>query len=153
LRGSLVETFYETLDYCFDTVIGEMLGSTVKDSVYSMLERNGIQRRDFGTRFDDVVEVLTKTLGTCSRVIVHRTVTEMYKQYSQRMDFSYQDSLRDHLMMLREAAVTNHILPRRRFENSSMDTLYQQIRSDGSTETRIDTGSTSLFPLKRGVKS
>lgn len=153
MRGSLVETFYETLDYCFDTVVGEMLGTVVRDSVYSLLERNGIQRREFATRFDNVVEVLTKTLGTCSRVIVHRTVTEMYKQYSQRMDFNYEDSLRDHLMLLKEQAVTNHLMPRRRYETSSFDSLYQQIRNDGSTDTRIDTGDNSLFPFKRGVKS
>lgn len=153
MRGSLVETFYETLDYCFDTVVGEMLGMAVRDSVYSLLERNGIERREFGTRFDNVVEVLTKTLGTCSRVIVHRTVTEMYKQYSQRLDFSYEDSLRDHLMLLKEQAVTNHLMPRRRYETSSFDSLYQQVRADGSTETRIDTGENSLFSFKRGVKS
>ena len=153
MRGSLVETFYETLHYCFDTVVGEMLGTVVRDSVYSLLERSGIQRREFGTRFDNVVEVLTKTLGTCSRVIVHRTVTEMYKQYSQRMDFNYEDSLRDHLMLLKEQAVTNHLMPRRRYETSSFDSLYQQVRNDGSAETRIETEDNSPFPLKRGVKS
>ena len=152
MRGSLVETFYETLDYCFDTVIGEMLGSVVKDSVYSLLQRNGIERRDYGTRFDAVVEVMTRTLGSCSRVVVHRTVTEMYKQYSQRMEFSYQDSLRDHLMMLREAVVANHLMPRRNFENSTLDSLYTQVKVDGSTETHIEAGG-SLLPFKRGVRS
>ena len=152
MRASLVETFYETLDYCFDTVIEEMLGPVVKDSVYGLLQRNGIERRDFGTRFDSVVEVLTRTLGTCSRVVVHRTVTEMYKQYSQRMDFVYQDSLREHLTMLKEAVVSNHLMPRRRFDNSTFDSLYQQVRVDGSTERQIEAGS-SLFPFKRGVKS
>src|SRR5215831_6668000 len=127
-----------------------MLGSAVKDSVYSLLHRNGIERRDYGTRFDAVVEVMVRTLGTCSRVIVHRTVTEMYRQYSQRMDFSYQDSLRDHLMLLREQVMSNHLVPRRRYETSSFDSLYQQVTTDGTNETRIDSGAGGLFPLKRG---
>src|SRR2546425_6408804 len=49
---------------------------------------------EIGNRFDDTVTVLTKVLGTSSRVLVHRTVVEMFRQYSQRADFFYQDSLR-----------------------------------------------------------
>ena len=133
MRTALVDTFYETLDYCFETVLGEMLGKAVQDSVYGLLERNGIQRREIATRFDDVVEVLTKSLGTCSRVVIHRTVTEMYRQYSQRLDFSYNDSLRERLMLLKESTVANHLVPKRTFESSSFDGLYQRVRASSAS--------------------
>ena len=133
MRTALVDTFYETLDYCFETVLGEMLGKAVQDSVYGLLERNGIQRREIATRFDDVVEVLTKSLGTCSRVVIHRTVTEMYRQYSQRLDFSYNDSLRERLMLLKESTVANHLVPKRTFESSSLDGLYQRVRASSAS--------------------
>jgi hypothetical protein len=151
MRSALVDTYYETLDYCFDSVLGDMLGSTVRDSVYNLLERNGIQRRDFGTRFDSVVEVLTRSLGSCCRVVVHRTVTEMYRQYSQRLDFNYDDSLREKLNMLKESTIANHLVPRRHYETSTFDSLYQQVKgNDGSTQFG---SQTSFYPLKKGVKT
>ena len=124
---ALVDTFYETLNYCFETVLAEMLGRAVQDSVYSLLERSGIQRREVAARFDEVVEVMIKNLGTCSRVVVHRTVTEMYKQYSQRLDFTYSDSLRDRLMLLKESTMVNHLVPKRAYESSSLDSLYERV--------------------------
>jgi len=36
----------------------------------------------------------------------------MFRQYSQRADFSYQDSLRDRLIVLKEAVVANHLIPK-----------------------------------------
>jgi len=80
--------------------------------VYGLLERNGIPRGEICNRFDDTVAVLTKILGTSSRVLVHRTLVEMFRQYSQRADFSYQDSLRDRLIVLKEAVVANHLIPK-----------------------------------------
>ena len=114
-------TFYDTLDYCFETVLGDLLGHTVRESIYGMLAKNGIQRAEIANRFDETVEVMTKVLGTCSRVVVHRTVSEMYKQYSQQLNFSYQDSLRDRLMLLKESIVSNHLVPRRLYESSTFD--------------------------------
>ena len=119
MRTTLVDTFYDTLDYCFETVLGDMLGSGVREAVYLLLDRNGIPRMDISNRFDDTVEVLTKVLGTCSRVLVHRTVAEMYKQYSQRLEFSYQDSLRDRLALLKASVIANHLVPRRLNEEST----------------------------------
>lgn len=152
MRTTLVDTYFETLDYCFDMVLGDMLGSAVRDSVYSLLERNGIQRREFGTRFDNVVEVLTRSLGSCSRVVVHRTVIEMYKQYSQRLDLNYDDSLREKLNLLKESTIANHLVPRRHYETSTFDSLYQQVRgSEGNPQS--GGSQSSFYPLKKGVKT
>jgi hypothetical protein len=129
LRDTLITTFYDTLDYCFDTVLGDMLGRQVKDTIFGLLERNGIPRKDVSNRFDESVEVMIKTLGTCSRVIVMRTITEMCTQYSQRMEFSYQDSLRERLTLLRESVVSNHLLPKR-LRNYSVDDLESRTTLD-----------------------
>src|SRR5438128_11230818 len=76
---------------------------------------------DIGNRFDATVTVLTKVLGTSSRVLVHRTVVEVFRQYSQRADCSYQDSLRDRLIVWKEAGVGNHLIPYGRHDDIDCD--------------------------------
>ena len=78
---------------------------------------------EIGNRFDDTVTVLTKVLGTSSRVLVHRTVVEMIRQYSHRADFPYQDSLRDRLIVLKEAVVANHLTRKRRHDGMDFDSV------------------------------
>ena len=128
MRTPLVTTFYETLDYCFDTVLRDMLGTEVRETVFGLLGKNGIPREDVSTRFDETVEVMVRVLGSCSRVVVLRTIAEMCKQYSQRMEFSYQDSLRDRLELLKNSVVANHLVPKRLHEDSDLynsDARYQ----------------------------
>ena len=108
----MVEVFQETLSLCFASALKDMLGLAVCESVYGLLERNGIPKGEICNRFDDTVTVLTKALGASSRVLVHRTVVEMFRQYSQRAEFSYQDSLRDRLIVLKETVVANHLIPK-----------------------------------------
>ena len=115
--------FYETLDYCFEQALKDILGSSVEGSVFELLVRNKIPRKDVSYRFDDVVAVMLKSLGNCSRVIVQRTVAEMYNQYSQRINFTYWDSLKEQLTSLRESVVANHLAPRRVWEKISYDTV------------------------------
>src|SRR2546428_11475639 len=89
---------------------------------------------EIGNRFDDTVTVLTKVLGTSSRVLVHRTVVEMFRQYSQRADFSYQDSLRDRLIVLKEAVLANHLMPRSRHDGIDFDSVERtRLTSPGET--------------------
>ena len=123
MQGSLVEAFQETLGRCFASSLRDMLGSAVGESIYGLLERNGIRRTEISNRFDDTVAVLTKALGSSSRVLVHRTVVEMFRQYSQRADFSYQDSLRERLVVLREAVVAQHLVPRIMREGFDLDSV------------------------------
>jgi len=127
LRSSLVDSFHETLGYCFGKVLLETLGPKVEASVYDLLRRSGIRREEISNRFDDVVQALTSTLGTCSRVMVHRTVVEMFKEYSQRLDFSYTDSLRDRLALLKETVVANHVLPHRLRDESAFDSVEKNL--------------------------
>jgi len=123
MRANVVTAFYETLDYCFEQALRDILGSSVEGSVFELLVRNKIPRKDVSYRFDDVVAVMLKSLGNCSRVIVQRTVAEMYKQYSQRINFTYWDSLKEQLTSLRESVVANHLAPRRVWEKISYDTV------------------------------
>jgi hypothetical protein len=112
MRSSLVEAFHDTLGTCFGSTLKDMLGPAVCESVYGLLEKNGVPRREISTRFDDAVTLLARFLGSSSRVLVHRTVVELFHQYSQRADFSYQDSLRERLVVLKETVVANHLVPR-----------------------------------------
>ncbi len=113
--------FHETLGLCFASTLKDMLGLAVCESVYGLLERNGIPKGEICNRFDDTVTVLTRALGASSRVLVHRTVVEMFRQYSQRAEFSYQDSLRDRLIVLKEAVVANHLIPKSKHDGIDFD--------------------------------
>ena len=145
-----MESFYGTLGYCFGKVLLETLGPKVQAAVYDLIVRSGIRKEDIPNRFDDVVQALTSTLGTSSRVIVHRTVVEMFKEYSQRLDFSYTDSLRDRLALLKEAVVANHVLPRRLREDETFDHVEKPDWSEGNAPSQ---GFSSLYPMKKGVKT
>jgi len=59
----MVEVFQETLSLCFASALKDMLGLAVCESVYGLLERNGIPKGEICNRFDDTVKVLTKALG------------------------------------------------------------------------------------------
>ncbi len=63
MRSSLGTVFHETLGSCFASTLKDMLGSAVCESVYGLIERNGISRVEICNRFDDTVVVLTKALG------------------------------------------------------------------------------------------
>ena len=151
MRSSLVESFYETLGYCFGKALLETLGPAVQSAVYDLLGRSGIRKEEVSSRFDDVVQALTIALGTSSRVIVHRTVVEMFKEYSQRLDFSYTDSLRDRLALLKETVVANHVLPRRLHDDGTFDS----VEKPGWTGPDAPKGQTysSLYPMKKGIKT
>jgi len=89
------------------------MGTSVRDVVYDHLRRRGIPESEIPAQFDDVVKTLNESFGGSARVTIYKTLVELYQQYSMRVDFTYQDSLRDHLSMLRERVVVDHILPRR----------------------------------------
>ena len=152
MRASVVSTFYETLDYCFEQALRDILGRSVQGSVYELLERNRIPKKDISSRFNDVAAVLLRFLGTCSRVIVQRTVVEMYKQYSQRINSSYWDSLSDQLTALEGTVVANHLAPRRAWENVSFDSLETLDRSDDSDgPSPASLSHSGVYRYKRGT--
>ena len=156
MRSDVVTTFYETLDYCFEQALRDILGPSVQGSVYELLERNRIRRRDVSNSFKEVVAIMLRSLGTGSRVIVQRTVAEMFKQYSQRLNSSYWDSLQDQLTSLEGSVVANHLAPRRVWENVSFDSLEKLDRSeslDDPPELSPSQNYSSLYRLKKGLKN
>lgn len=112
MRAAMVATFHDTVAYCFRSTL-ETMGSSVRDVVYDHLRRKGIPESEIPTQFDDVVRILNESFGGSARVIIYKTLVELYQQYSMRIDFTYQDSLRDHLGLLRERVVVDHIIPKR----------------------------------------
>ena len=88
LRAALVSTFQDTVSYCFSSTL-ETMGSSVRDVVYDHLRRKGIPESEIPAHFDDVAKVLNESFGGSSRVIVYKTLVELYQQYSMRIDFTY----------------------------------------------------------------
>jgi hypothetical protein len=108
----MAETFQSTMNQCFATVVEDLLGRTVREEIFQLLERNGIKPSEISSRFDDVVEVLTRVFGNSARVLVHMTVTELYKEYSLRTGFAFGESLRDQVALLRERVESGLLKPR-----------------------------------------
>jgi len=90
----------------------EGMGETVRDVIIAHLGQRGIPKAEISTRFDDVVKVLTDTFGTSARIIIYRTMIELYKEYSLTAEFTYQDSLRDRFILLRDRVLADHLMPR-----------------------------------------
>ncbi len=118
----MMTVFHETLTYCFNCAL-EGMGTTVRDVVYDFLEKKGVARAEISNMFDDVVKILTETFGASARIIIYKTVVEMHKEYSQRTDFTYQDSLKDRLNMLRDRVAVDHLFPKR---SQRMDTFLEK---------------------------
>ena len=108
----MAETFQSTMNQCFTTVVEDLLGRTVREETFQLLERNGIKPSEISSRFDDVVEVLTRVFGNSARVLVHMTVTELYKEYSLRTGFAFGESLKDQVALLREKVMSDLLKPR-----------------------------------------
>jgi hypothetical protein len=89
------------------------MGPAVRDVIYDLLAKKGIEQPEISSRFDDVVLVLTDSLGASARVIIYRTMTMLCQEYQMRADFSYQDSLRDRMVLLRDRVVADHLYPKR----------------------------------------
>ena len=108
----MAETFQSTMNQCFTTVVEDLLGRTVREETFQLLERNGIKPTEISSRFDNVVEVLTRVFGNSARVLVHMTVTELYKEYSLRTGFAFGESLKDQVALLREKVMSDLLKPR-----------------------------------------
>ena len=111
MRPPIAMLYHETVNLCFNTAL-EGMGGPVRDVIYTYLEKRGISRADIAMRFDDVVRLLTDAFGGSARIIVYRTVVEIHREYSLRTDFTYQDSLREKLMLLQDRVVEDHLYPR-----------------------------------------
>ena len=119
MRTGLVTTFHDTVNYCFNTVL-ETMGTSVRDVVYDRLNKKGIPVSDISTRFDESVEILNDSFGGAARIIVYKTLVELYQQYSMHVDFTYQDSLKDRMVLLKERVVGDHLVPRRAQRDDSV---------------------------------
>ena len=112
MRTQISTIFHETVNECFRNALDGM-GPTVRDVIYDVLAKKGIEQPEISSRFDDVVQILTESLGASARVIIYRTMTLIFQEYQMRADFTYQDSLRDRMNLLRDRVVVDHLYPRR----------------------------------------
>src|SRR2546428_2925090 len=112
MRTQISTLFHETVNDCFRNALDGM-GPTVRDVIYELLAKKGIEQSEISSRFDDVVAVLTDSLGASARVLVYRTMTLLCQEYQLKADFNYQDSLRDRMVLLRDRVVVDHLYPKR----------------------------------------
>src|SRR2546428_11729753 len=98
----MAETFQSTMNQCFTTVVENLLGRTVREETFQLLERNGIKPTEISSRFDAVVGVITRVFGNSARVLGHMTVTALYKEHSLRTGFAFGESLKDQVALFME---------------------------------------------------
>jgi len=101
------------MNQCFTTVVEDILGRTVREEIFQLLEKNGIKPSEISSRFDEVIEVLARVFGTSAQLLVYKTVAELYKEYSLRAaGFAFGESLKDRIALLREKVVSDLLKPR-----------------------------------------
>jgi len=112
LRSDIIETFQGTLLQCFSQTLENLFGRPVIEQLMRILAEHKIPRSEIGARFDDVARVLTDVFGSSSRLLIFKTVVELYEEYSVRATFGFYDSLRDQISYLRERVLADIIKPR-----------------------------------------
>jgi len=112
LRSDIIETFQGTIVDCFSRTLENLFGRPVKDQLMRVLAEHKIPRSEVGARFDDVAMVLTDVFGSSSRLLIYKTVVELYEEYSVRASFGFYDSLRDQILFLRERVLADIMKPR-----------------------------------------
>jgi len=112
LRSDIIETFQATVVQCFSQTLENLFGRPVREQLMRILAEHKIPRSEIGTRFDDVARVLTDVFGSSSRLLIFKTVVELYEEYSIRATFGFYDSLKDQILYLRERVLADIIKPR-----------------------------------------
>jgi len=112
LRADIIETFQATIVQCFGQTLENLFGRPVREQLMRILAEHKISRAEIGARFDDVAKVLTDVFGSSSRLLIYKTVVELYEEYSVRAPFGFYDSLRDQILYLRERVLADIIKPR-----------------------------------------
>ena len=112
MRADMIETFQGTLVQCFSQTIENLFGRPVREQLIRILAEHKIPRSEIGARFDDVARVLSEVFGASSRLLIFKTVVELYEEYSVRVTFGFYDSLKDQILYLRERVLADIIKPR-----------------------------------------
>ncbi len=112
MRSDIIETFQGTLLHCFSQTLENLFGRPVREQLMRILAEHKIPRSEIGARFDDVARVLTDVFGSSSRLLIFKTVVELYEEYSIRATFGFYDSLKDQILYLRERVLADIIKPR-----------------------------------------
>ena len=112
MRADIIETFQGTIVQVFSQTLENLFGRPVREQLMRILAEHKISRAEIGARFDDVAKVLTDVFGSSSRLLIYKTVVELYEEYSVRATFGFYDSLRDQILYLRERVLADIIKPR-----------------------------------------
>ena len=139
MRTQISTLFHETVNDCFRNAL-DGLGPKVRDVIYDLLVKKGIERPEVSSRFDDVVAILMDSLGASARVLIYRTMTLLCAEYQVRVDFTYQDSLRDRMVLLRDRVVADHLYPKRVQRNDPVFSTPNPAQLAQNPSTTISSG-------------
>jgi hypothetical protein len=112
MRTLTAEAFHETVNYCFDKTLN-LMGSQVREAVYNQLHAKNLSETEISTRLDDVFKVLSDSFGGSSRIIIYKMLCELCQQYQIRIDFTYQDQLKDQYLVIQNKVFSDHLLPKK----------------------------------------
>jgi hypothetical protein len=154
MRRGVTEAFDETLNGVLSTILATMLGPNVRDEAYGLLTKRGIDKNEVPARFDDVVNVLGEAFGPVgAKVIIYQVIAELHREYSQPINFSFQGTLRDKMLSLRERVASGRIWPIHMQDADSFYDTGSQLDQNLSPNDSADAGLTGLYHYKKGVGS
>jgi hypothetical protein len=85
---------------------------TVRITILDILETNGISHTEISEKFNRVFEVLSKSFGASSKIVQHKTIAKVYREYSQKIDFGFYDKLDERRSLLRDKVIRSRLFPR-----------------------------------------
>jgi hypothetical protein len=150
---SPLEVFEDTLNRCLRDALEGILGSKVRDELYNLLARSGIAAQEVPRLFDDVVHAMGEIFGILqAKIIVHKALVNLYREYSQPINFSYDKTLRDKLLSLGQRVVSNNLWPRGFEDETSLPETEPAGGEEGSESLdNIRDGGEGLYRYKQGV--
>jgi len=129
MAANLTTTFHDTVSRCFAEVLETMLGRTVALQCLDILETNGIGHTEISENLSRVIEVLAKSFAQVPGSFSIRQSQEVYREYSQKIDFGFYDKLDERLSLLRDKVIRSQLFPR----HAGKRTRRHDSRTDSST--------------------
>lgn len=93
-------------------MLKNQLGLSAGEEVYRLLAMKGVQRSEMPAKFDRVVEVLNEAFGRGARVLIHKTVIDLYTEYSVRPKPTIYHFLTDQITHLKNKVAFEGLKPK-----------------------------------------
>ncbi len=111
MQGPLGSYFQNTVAICFSVSL-DMMGPIVREAIVDELGKRGIQEKEIGLRFEDVLGILSEKFGSTGRMIVYNTLAQVCQEYSFPVNFTHGDPLNEKFVFLKERVLVDRLTPR-----------------------------------------